>query len=81
MRTEVLKVSGMTCGGCASSVSKALHAIRGVRHVEVSVPRGEAAVEFDEASASAEDLREAVTRAGYGVDEAGAKAKTRGCCC
>ena len=81
MRTEVLKVTGMTCGGCASSVTKSLRAVRGVRQVAVSVPRGEATVEFDEASTSPEDLRQAVTRAGYGVDEAAGKAKTRGCCC
>lgn len=80
MRTQVLKVSGMTCGGCAKSVTKALRAIPGVREVQVSVPRGEATIEFDEASASAGDLRTAVLRAGYGVDEARGKAAARGCC-
>lgn len=80
MRTEVLKVGGMTCGGCAKSVTNALRGIAGVREVEVSVPRGEATIEFDEARTSTEDLRTAVRRAGYEVDDARGKAAARGCC-
>jgi len=31
MHTEHLKVTGMTCGGCTSSVTKALKAVAGSR--------------------------------------------------
>jgi len=80
MQTEVLKVSGMTCGGCADTVTKALQATRGVKHVSVSVPRGEAKVEFNEHGTSLEDLRAAVRGAGYGVDESGAQSAKPSCC-
>ena len=44
MQTEHLKVTGMTCGGCTSSVTKALKAIAGVGDVNVSLAAGEATV-------------------------------------
>ena len=80
MRTEVLKVTGMTCGSCASTVAKSLRAVPGVSEVDVSVPRAEATVRFDESRASAEELRAAVRGAGYGADPARTTAAARGCC-
>jgi copper chaperone len=84
MRTELLKVSGMTCGGCTSNVTEALKAVSGVDEVNVSLSSGEAMVKYDEALTSPEILRSAVARAGYGVD-AGAVANAPmakgGCCC
>jgi copper chaperone CopZ len=80
MQAEVIKIKGMTCGGCASTVTKALQKLRGVKHVAVSVPRGEAKVEFSEQDTSLEDLRSAVRDAGYSVDEDGARS-AKSCCC
>lgn len=37
MQTERLMVTEMTCGGCTSKVSRALNAISGVDHVNVSL--------------------------------------------
>lgn len=68
MQTERLKVTGMTCGGCTSSVGHALKAINGVSNVEVSLAAGEASVQFDERLTSPEQLKLAVQRAGYGID-------------
>jgi len=68
MQTQLLKVSGMTCGGCASNVTHALKAIAGVRDVMVSVRAGEAAVEYDERMTSPDQLISAVKDAGYGVE-------------
>ena len=70
----------MTCGGCADAVTKVLQATRGVKQVAVSVPRGEATVEFNEQGTSLEDLRAAVRGAGYDVDESSARSEKRGCC-
>ena len=83
MRTELFKVTGMTCGGCISNVTKALKAINGVGDVTVSLAAGEAAVQFDERLASIEQFKSAVQHAGYGVDatDAPQSRKGKGCCC
>ena len=83
MQTELLKVSGMTCGGCVSSVTHALQAVTGVGEVKVSLSAGEAEVQFDERLTSPENLKSAVTNAGYEVDAADANQKStgKGCCC
>lgn len=69
MQTEILKVTGMTCGGCTSNVTRALVAIDGVNNVNVSLAGGEAKVDFDEHITSAEKLIAAVQEAGYGINE------------
>jgi copper chaperone CopZ len=68
MQTQLLKVTGMTCGGCISSVTHALKAVSGVSDVKVSLSAGEATVQFDERLTSPEQLKSAVTSAGFGVD-------------
>jgi len=82
MQTETLTVTGMTCGGCTSKLTKALHAIPGVGDVNVSLSAGEATVQYDERTASPEQLKSAVKGAGFGVD--GSKSPDRkskqGCC-
>jgi copper chaperone len=83
MQTEVLKVTGMTCGGCTSSVTHALKAIGGVGDVEVSLSAGEAKVQYDERLTSPDELKSAVKGAGYGVDVTNAAHghKAKGGCC
>jgi copper chaperone len=68
MQTEHLKVTGMTCGGCTSTVTNALKAIDGVGTVNVSLADGDAIVQYDERLTSPDRLKSAVKRAGYGVD-------------
>lgn len=80
MRTEVLNVKGMTCGGCTSAVTKALKATQGVKDVAVDLGQGEVTVQFDEA-ASMDDLRGAVSRAGYEVVDTPGRPKAGGGCC
>lgn len=70
MQTEVVSVSGMTCGGCVSKVTKTLKAINGVSDVNVSLAGGEVRVQFDANLTSSAHLKSAVTGAGYGVDDA-----------
>ena len=53
----------MTCGGCTSKVTHALKAISGVGDVKVSLPTGEATVQYDERRASLEQLKSAVKSA------------------
>lgn len=83
MNTEVLNIGGMTCGGCASSVTRALKAVSGVTDVEVSFSAGTATVMYDECPASPEQLNSAVTDAGYSVDgtDTAQTPRGKGCCC
>jgi copper chaperone len=83
MQTEIVKVTGMTCGGCISNVTHALKAVSGVSDVNVSLSAGEATVKFDERVTSPEKLKSAVKGAGYGVDPANTaqKPQGKGCCC
>ena len=83
MQTEIVKVTGMTCGGCISNVTHALKAVSGVREVDVSLSAGEATVQFDERLTSPEKLKSAVKGAGYGVDAGNAAQirKGKGGCC
>lgn len=68
MTTEHLKITGMTCSGCASNVERTLKSIKGVKDVVVSLSTSEATVEFDELLTSREQLKSAVVKAGYGAE-------------
>lgn len=83
MQTELLKIMGMTCGGCTSKVTQALKVIPGVADVKVSLSAGEATVQYDEQLTSHEQLKMAVTSVGYGVDatHTAHKPKGKGGCC
>jgi len=72
MQTEVLKVTGMTCGGCASSIMRALVAIDGVHDVKVTLSAGKVAsevnVQYDEQFTSSDNLKLAIKEAGFGIE-------------
>jgi len=69
MQTEVLKVSGMTCGGCVRSVTNALRGINGVSDASVSLDTGKVVVHYDELLTSADEFEAALLRTGYGVEQ------------
>jgi len=56
------KVSGMTCGGCASSVTRAVKAAAPAAEVEVSLETAQVRVA---GAHSEEDVRRAVEDAGF----------------
>lgn len=82
MQIEQLTVTGMTCGGCSSNVTKALKAVNGVNDVTVSLSDGKTMVQYDEHLTSLDELKSAVTAAGYGVDASNNPelALGKGCC-
>ena len=67
MDSVTLKVKGMTCDGCVASVERVLKALDGVGRVDVSLERGEAAVEFDRGRVAESDLTNAIEDAGFDV--------------
>ena len=65
METTVMKISGMTCMGCVSSVQKVLNAIDGVQSAEVSLEKARATVVYDPARTQPAQFKLAVEDAGY----------------
>ena len=81
MQTEQIKVTGMTCGGCTSNVTKALQTVKGVNNVNVSLADNIATVQYDEQSTSVEHLKSVIKQAGYGVDVSNTQQPSgKGCC-
>lgn len=69
MKTEHLIVTGLTCGGCVNSLTRALKAIAGVDEVNVVLATGETTVSYDEHASSSAQLKSAVENAGFGIGE------------
>jgi len=68
MKKIKLSISGMHCGSCAGNIERALKKVSGIENVTVSAVTNKAFVEVDEKT-SEEDMKKAVTRAGYKVVE------------
>ncbi|GAA5129229.1 heavy-metal-associated domain-containing protein [Haloechinothrix salitolerans] len=64
MATATYTVSGMTCGHCAQSVTEEVSEVLGVTDVAVDLPTGAVTV-TSEAPVSEDQIRAAVTEAGY----------------
>ena len=65
METMVLKVSGMSCGGCVKSVTGVLEALSGVSKAEVSLEKAEAVVSYDADLVGREQMVQAIDDAGF----------------
>ncbi len=63
MKTEELKIEGMSCGHCVMSVKKELSRLAGVRVDAAEI--GKVRVEYDETRITREDLARAIDQAGY----------------
>ena len=64
-RTVTLDVQNMTCAVCPITVKKALEHVSGVQKATVDYESKTATVEFDDATATANQLTEATKNAGY----------------
>ena len=70
--TVTIKIEGMHCGNCASSVEKKLKATEGVEEVRVSFPKKEAWIKYDDQKVSVAKLREVINGTGFkAVEEPG----------
>jgi copper chaperone len=67
MQTQVIKVNGMTCMGCVNSVKNVLEKIPGVSSANVSLEQKQVTVEYDAATTSAEQFKDAIKGAGFEV--------------
>lgn len=64
-KTVKLKITGMTCAGCANHISKALKNVNGVIEQSVEYPGDVAIVKYDSAKTKPEELIKAIEKAGY----------------
>jgi P-type Cu+ transporter len=64
-----LLVSGMTCASCVRRVERGLEKLEGVQEASVNLATERATVSYDPTVVSPDDLRGAVEKAGYGVEE------------
>jgi copper chaperone len=78
-KTVTIRVEGMRCGNCSSSVAKALKATDGVEKVEVSHEKGEAVIQYDDQKVTEAKLREVINGTGFkAVEEKSASSAKMG---
>jgi copper chaperone len=64
-KSVTIRVEGMKCNHCSSSVAKALKATDGVEKVEISHEKGEAVIQYDEQKVTEAKLREVINGTGF----------------
>ena len=74
MAHEKFDVGGMTCAACQAHVEKAVRGVAGVSDVTVNLLSGSMAVDYDEATTTADAICQAVGRAGYSASPVAAVA-------
>lgn len=67
MKTQIIRVGGMTCAACVGRVEGALKSVDGVVSAVANIGNNTATVEYDETRASVKQLEDAIRGAGYQV--------------
>ena len=67
MKSEILKVQGMSCMHCKASVEGTLLQIEGVEEADANLERAEVTVMFDEDMVELEDIKAEIEDIGYDV--------------
>ena len=67
MEKKTLKVEGMSCEHCVKAVTKAVSDLPGTARVKVELKAGTASFEFDLGKTGLEEIKAAITEAGYAV--------------
>ncbi|MGC9445183.1 MAG: heavy metal translocating P-type ATPase [Candidatus Methanospirareceae archaeon] len=76
-----LKISGMTCATCATTIQKSLLSKDGVADADVNLGTESASIAYDPSRVTLTDLERAVTDAGYSVVNESAIVKIGGMTC
>lgn len=63
----IIRIAGMSCQHCERTVKDALLALPGVRAVQVDLAAGSAAISYDQAQVSLDDMKAAIEGQGYDV--------------
>ena len=70
-RTITIRVQGMTCGGCATSVENALKSTDGVEKASVNFKSGKAVITYNDQKVTISRLREVINNTGFFCDVEG----------
>lgn len=70
-QSVTFKVSGIKCGGCETTINKALQAVAGVVSVQASSQDKTVGVQFDTDLTSTDAIKDVIVRAGYPVQDHG----------
>lgn len=65
MSEVTITIDGMSCQHCVMRVKKAIDSVNGVRSSEVEI--GSAIVHYDDAKATLDEIKNAVSNAGYKI--------------
>lgn len=65
MTAKTFTIEGMTCASCAQTVEKATNKLTGVSAATVNLATEKLQIEYDEAQVSEEEIKKAVSDAGY----------------
>ncbi len=67
MMKTTLRVKGMSCGHCVSSVKGALEQLNGITSVEVNLDDGKVDVTYNDSQVTVEEIRGTIENQGYDV--------------
>ncbi len=62
-----IKIKGMSCNHCVTTITKVLNNIKGIKNVKVSLEKGEATFD-EEKPVDMELIKQQIKKAGYEVD-------------
>src|SRR5436853_7234221 len=66
-KRTVIKIGGMHCAGCVSSIQKSVSEVPGVNKVEVNLATEKATLEFDQTKVKLNSIEKAIEEIGYKV--------------
>lgn len=69
MSNKTLKIEGMTCAACARTVERVTSKLEGVTNSNVNLATEKLTISFEEDKVNINDIKEAVTKAGYKASE------------
>ncbi len=69
MTITVLKITGMSCKGCADSVNKALSFLPGIAKIDIDLTAGSATLSHNAETTPVSTLIKAIEKAGFGATE------------
>lgn len=65
MKVQTIKISGMSCSGCANMVAENLSRLQGVHNVTVNLEDSSATVRYESAELTPAHFKRTVEDAGY----------------
>lgn len=71
-QTRIIKIDGMTCGGCVASVHSATSDIDGLDTITIDLADNLATVSFDDSQTSVEEIASVIEDAGFDATVANA---------